>query len=195
MKALYVFTRPYALIGTGMAVVSHSLLAVQSFQDISMPFLVGLVQVWIVFALVQIFASGINQIYDVEIDKINKPHLPVASGAISKQFAATIVTAAAILSLGLPIMLRSVPLVSGGVICFLLGCAYSMELPFMRWKSNQTLTTMVIGLGRGLLFPFITFFHFQSSVLGRPIVLTKSLLFSTCVCSLIATVISLAKVI
>lgn len=33
------------------------------------------------------FIVGINQIFDVGIDKMNKPFLPVASGEMSKAFA------------------------------------------------------------------------------------------------------------
>ena len=33
------------------------------------------------------FIVGINQIYDEDIDKVNKPFLPVASGEMSKRFA------------------------------------------------------------------------------------------------------------
>ena len=33
------------------------------------------------------FIVGINQIFDEDIDKLNKPFLPVASGEMSKRFA------------------------------------------------------------------------------------------------------------
>ena len=32
------------------------------------------------------FIVGINQIYDEDIDKLNKPFLPVASGKMSKRY-------------------------------------------------------------------------------------------------------------
>jgi homogentisate solanesyltransferase len=37
------------------------------------------------------FIVGINQIFDEDIDKLNKPFLPVASGEMSKKFAWTTV--------------------------------------------------------------------------------------------------------
>ena len=39
----------------------------------------------IVSLLVNVYIVGLNQLYDVEIDKINKPYLPIASGELSKR--------------------------------------------------------------------------------------------------------------
>jgi len=40
-----------------------------------------------------VYITGLNQVTDVEIDKINKPYLPVASGALKFDAAlATVVT-------------------------------------------------------------------------------------------------------
>merc|ERR1719506_2960125 len=41
-----------------------------------------------------LFIVGINQIYDVEIDEVNKPFLPVAAGRISPRVAWALVLAA-----------------------------------------------------------------------------------------------------
>ena len=41
-----------------------------------------------------LFIVGINQIYDVEIDTVNKPFLPIAAGRISRSAAWWIVLAA-----------------------------------------------------------------------------------------------------
>ena len=38
------------------------------------------------------YIVGINQIYDVDIDKVNKPFLPVAAGEISKPLAWALVS-------------------------------------------------------------------------------------------------------
>lgn len=34
--------------------------------------------------LMNLYITGLNQVTDVDIDKINKPYLPIASGALSK---------------------------------------------------------------------------------------------------------------
>jgi homogentisate solanesyltransferase len=43
------------------------------------------------------FIVGINQIFDKEIDVLNKPFLPVASGEMSKRFAWVAVALSAII--------------------------------------------------------------------------------------------------
>ena len=48
---------------------------------------------------VNVFIVGINQISDVEIDRVNKPFLPIAAGELSRERAWWIVVAAALLPL------------------------------------------------------------------------------------------------
>jgi homogentisate solanesyltransferase len=43
------------------------------------------------------FIVGINQIYDDDIDKLNKPFLPVASGEMTKRFAWVTVIASGVI--------------------------------------------------------------------------------------------------
>ncbi|MBK6574488.1 MAG: UbiA family prenyltransferase [Saprospiraceae bacterium] len=53
---------------------------------------------------------GINQIADVNIDKINKPYLPIPSKVLSMQQAKYIVITALLLSLGSRIIHLSIPI-------------------------------------------------------------------------------------
>ena len=48
-----------------------------------------------------LFIVGLNQVTDVDIDRINKPWLPIASGALSMPAARRLVWAALALALGL----------------------------------------------------------------------------------------------
>ncbi|KAM6579407.1 hypothetical protein CsatA_003181 [Cannabis sativa] len=47
--------------------------------------------------LMNIYIVGLNQLYDIDIHKVNKPYLPLASGEYSIQTGVTIVASSAIL--------------------------------------------------------------------------------------------------
>ena len=96
LRALYKFSRPHTIRGTVMASIAGTTRAL-----IDTPMALSTVQwglllpraVFGMFALLlgNAFIVGINQIFDENIDKMNKPFLPVASGEMSKQFAWTTV--------------------------------------------------------------------------------------------------------
>lgn len=44
----------------------------------------GVVQALVPALLMNVSIVGLNQLYDVEIDKINKPYLPLASGEMTQ---------------------------------------------------------------------------------------------------------------
>lgn len=47
--------------------------------------------------LMNIYVVGLNQLFDVEIDKVNKPYLPLASGKFSMATGIIIVSASLLL--------------------------------------------------------------------------------------------------
>jgi homogentisate phytyltransferase/homogentisate geranylgeranyltransferase len=78
-----------------------------------------------------VYIVGLNQLEDIEIDRINKPHLPLAAGEYTPRMAAMIVAIAGSLAILLaflqgPFLLAMVSLSLG------LGTAYS--LPPIRLK-------------------------------------------------------------
>ncbi|PKU83837.1 putative homogentisate phytyltransferase 1, chloroplastic [Dendrobium catenatum] len=70
LKIFYAFTRPYSCIGAILGATSSSLMAIESFSDISLSFFIGLLKVASVFGCMFSYANGINQIFDIEIDKV-----------------------------------------------------------------------------------------------------------------------------
>ncbi|XP_052298312.1 coumarin 8-geranyltransferase 1, chloroplastic-like isoform X2 [Citrus sinensis] len=99
----------------------------------------------------------------------------------------------AILSYALAIMSGSPPLLLIQILCFLCGCAYSLPLPFLRWKSKTFMAplTLVILMGFTLQLPFCI--HMQQYVLGRPFVLTRPLISTVAIMSIFAFVNGLLK--
>ena len=92
LRAIYKFTRPHTIRGTMLGSIAGTIRALidtpgsiaSANWGIMLPrAFIGLISL----LLGNAFIVGINQIYDDEIDKLNKPFLPVASGEMSKRFA------------------------------------------------------------------------------------------------------------
>ena len=80
-----------------------------------------------------------NQIFDVDIDKVNKPYLPLASGDWSLHTGISVAVSTGVVAVLLGIYIGSAPLLATLVGSLLLGIAYSVDLPFLRWKKYPVL--------------------------------------------------------
>ncbi|KAH9751434.1 homogentisate phytyltransferase 1 [Citrus sinensis] len=193
--------RSYTWVNIVFGIVSVSLLPVQSLADLTPRFFIEISKVIVPTLLMNTFLTALNQICDVEIDKINKPYLPLASGDLSMGTVIAICIGSAILSYTLAIMSGSPPLLLNQILFFLCGCAYSLPLPFLRWKSHTFMAPLclVITMGlTGLPFYMHTQFNFdsyiQQYVLGRPFVITRPLILMGAIMSIFAFVNGLLKV-
>lgn len=92
IRSLYKFTRPHTIRGTILASIAGTTRALvdtpgaiaNANWGIMLPrALIGM----IALLMGNAFIVGINQIYDKDIDELNKPFLPVASGEMSKRTA------------------------------------------------------------------------------------------------------------
>ncbi|KAF7151828.1 hypothetical protein RHSIM_Rhsim02G0083900 [Rhododendron simsii] len=193
LNGLYKFSRPYVVMNTLVAIPSISLLPLKSTADLSLPFVVGLFQALVPSVMMNLYAVGLNQLTDVEIDKVNKPYLPLASGEISTELGIAITSAYLLTSFAMGVMFQSPPLLSALLVRFLLMTAYSVQLPLLRWKRNAFLAALCILIPRAM-DNVATFIHIQKYALGRPIVFTRSLVFAVAFMSLFSTVIALSKV-
>ncbi|KAH9685571.1 putative homogentisate phytyltransferase 1 [Citrus sinensis] len=131
-------------------IVSVSLLPVQSLADLTPRFFIEILKVIVPTLLMNTFLTALNQICDVQIDKINKPYLPLASGDLSMGTVIAICLGSAILSYTLAIMSGSPPLLLNQILFFLCGCAYSLPLPFLRWKSHTFMAPLCLVIMMGL---------------------------------------------
>src|SRR4051812_33430060 len=80
---LWRFARPHTIVGTTLSVLSLYAIATTQFSGVALE--TGLFELfWTLVAAwcVNVFIVGINQLEDVEIDRVNKPFLPVAAGAL-----------------------------------------------------------------------------------------------------------------
>jgi len=134
-----------------------------------------------------------TQIYDIEIDRINKPYLPLAAGDFTPSTGAAIVSVCGAISLAIGAASGSLPLLCTLAGSLLLGLAYSADLPFLRWKKYPVLAAACILAVRSILVQLGFFFHMQLA-LGAPTpLLTRPVLFATAFMFFFSIVIALFK--
>jgi homogentisate phytyltransferase/homogentisate geranylgeranyltransferase len=162
--AFWKFSRPHTIIGTSLSVLGLFLITYSDVSDkISSPYftpyaLHPILGAWIACICGNIFIVGLNQLEDVAIDKINKPHLPLASGEFSLQTGQVIVTVTGVL--GLLVAWLMGPFLFGMVgISLAIGTAYS--LPPIRLKRFPFWAALCIFSVRGAIVNLGLFLHFS----------------------------------
>ncbi|KAM6574172.1 hypothetical protein CsatA_022499 [Cannabis sativa] len=193
LDAFYRFSRPHTVIGTALSIVSVSLLAIEKLSDFSPLFFVGMLEAIVAALLMNIYIVGLNQLYDIDIDKVNKPYLPLASGEYSIQTGVMIVASFSILSFGVGWLVGSWPLFWALFISFVLGTAYSINVPLLRWKRFALVAAMCILAVRAVIVQLAFFLHIQTHVFKRPAVFSRPLIFATAFMSFFSVVIALFK--
>lgn len=193
LDAFYRFSRPHTVIGTALSIISVSLLAVEKLSDISPLFFTGLLEAVVAALFMNIYIVGLNQLSDIDIDKVNKPYLPLASGEFSIGTGVMIVTSFSILSFWLGWIVGSWPLFWALFVSFLLGTAYSINLPLLRWKRFAVVAAMCILAVRAVIVQLAFFLHMQTHVFRRPAIFSWPLIFATAFMSFFSVVIALFK--
>eukprot|EP00957_Ditylum_brightwellii_P137898 10513583-Ditylum_brightwellii.AAC.1 len=114
-----------------------------------------------------LYITGLNQITDVDIDRINKPDLPIAAGHLSLPTAKAIVIFSGIFSLAMGL---SHPFLSTNGLSvalwasFILGTMYS--LPPIRFKRFHLLAAFCIIAVRGAVINAGFYAHAQAAAFG-----------------------------
>ncbi|KAH9646926.1 homogentisate geranylgeranyltransferase [Citrus sinensis] len=190
--AFYRLTRPYSCVSIIAALLSVSLLPLQSPADFTPKLIIEAFKCMVPAIMMNNYANAINQLADVHIDKVNKPYLPLACGDFSMGEGLAITIASPLMAVAMGIMLRSPPLVIGFIIWCIVGGAYSIDLPpLLRWKGNPLMAAVTIISMNGLLLLFPFFIHFQDipdvegdkafGLQTLPIILGKEKVFSIAV--------------
>ena len=108
-----------------------------------------------------VFITGLNQITDVEIDRINKPHLPLASGEISSAEAKKWVVLALVTALSVSFYLSNF---FGGLITLICFLGWSYSAPPIRFKRYHIWAASAIALVRGPLVNVGIALHFLTQI-------------------------------
>jgi len=167
LNALYKFTRPHTIRGTILASFAGTIRALLdtpgALQNAQWSRMLPQAFMGMVALLLgNAFIVGINQIYDEDIDKLNKPFLPVASGEMSKRFAWTAVLTGATVG---PLIVKNFfpPLLFNlYMVGIVLGAIYSV--PPIRTKQNAILAGLTIATVRGFLLNFGVYYAVKEAV-------------------------------
>ena len=159
LHTLWKFSRPHTIIGSTVSIVVLFLLQGGSPTNHYIILLTTLVS-----ALgCNVCITGLNQVIDVELDKINKPELPIASGELSIATAKKIVVVSGIIAIGAAALLHWVLFLLIAVI-LLLGIAYSV--PPIQLKQHHLPAALAITIVRGVLVNIGMALHFSGMFNG-----------------------------
>ncbi|KAG2492443.1 hypothetical protein HYH03_009386 [Edaphochlamys debaryana] len=189
--AFWKFLRPHTIRGTILgttAVTAKALIENPQFIDWGLlpRALLGLVALLCGNG----YIVGINQIYDVDIDVVNKPFLPVASGELSAPVAWGLCLALA--TTGLAVVATNFGSVITSLYAFglFLGTVYSV--PPLRLKQYPIPAFMIIAVVRGFLLNFGVYSATRAA-LGLPFEWSPAISFITIFVTVFATVIAITK--
>ncbi len=156
------FARPHTVIGTTLSILALYAIAF-SYSDQSDFHISELIITLGSCLAANIYIVGLNQLTDIEIDRINKPYLPLASGAWTIQRGRTIIVVCLLASIVLAIFIGKWLLVT--VLSSLaLGTAYS--LPPFRLKRFYFWAAFCILAVRGFIVNIFLFLNFNWIING-----------------------------
>jgi homogentisate phytyltransferase / homogentisate geranylgeranyltransferase len=165
LSSLWKFSRPHTIIGTSLSVFALYTIAIATTHSpISATSIIQLLGTWIACLLGNVYIVGLNQLYDVEIDRVNKPDLPLASGKLSITQGKWIVGVTGILAIAIAALLGKWLLVTVA-LSLAIGTAYS--LPPIRFKQYPLLAAFCILTVRGCIVNLGVFSHFNRVLAGR----------------------------
>jgi homogentisate phytyltransferase / homogentisate geranylgeranyltransferase len=168
LSQLWKFSRPHTIIGTTLSVLALYAIAIATTHSpISQISIAQLIGTWIACLCGNIYIVGLNQLYDVEIDRVNKPDLPLASGKFSIEQGKWIVGITGILGIGIAAFLGKW-LLGTVLVSLAIGTAYS--LPPIRFKQYPLLAAICILTVRGCIVNLGIFSHFNLVFTGVDII-------------------------
>lgn len=164
MAAFVAFARPHTIIGTVLAVVGLWAMAGAWTGEGPAAAGVGSLALALLAALAtNVYIVGINQLTDVEIDRINKPGLPLAAGAITVRTGRTWVALSALVAVGAAVV-AGPWLLAAVLIGLAVGTAYSV--PPLRLKRFHVAAAASITSVRALTVNLFVYAHFHAGVAG-----------------------------
>lgn len=160
------FSRPHTIIGTSLSVVALWAIALfTTAHPFNLQTLLTLALAWLACLAGNVYIVGLNQLFDIEIDRINKPHLPLAAGAFTRRQSQRIVAIAACLALTLS--LGGAWLWGTVALSLAIGTAYSA--PPLRLKRFSFWAALCILTVRGVVVNLGLSQHFSQQFGGTGI--------------------------
>jgi homogentisate phytyltransferase/homogentisate geranylgeranyltransferase len=162
LKILWDFSRPHTIIGSLVSICTLYLMSMDK-QDM------GKHLDWLLITLVagiscNVFIVGLNQLIDKDLDKINKPYLPLASGTLTDSGGKIIIITALLISMLTSWILSPV---LGLLITVINLIGYLYSAPPVQLKRHHLPAALAITIVRGLLVNTGMFLHFKYLQTGQ----------------------------
>lgn len=163
LYALWKFSRPHTIVGTTLSALGIYLIAIGT-TGIDQPETMAtlLLPAWLACLAGNVYIVGLNQLTDVAIDQVNKPHLPIASGEFSSRMGQVIVGVTGAIAIAIALTQGPFLIITIGT-SLLIGTAYS--LPPIRLKRFPVLASLCIFGVRGLIVNLGLFAHYHQRLL------------------------------
>jgi homogentisate phytyltransferase/homogentisate geranylgeranyltransferase len=160
---LWRFSRPHTVIGTAVSVVGLFAIAVDSIGGGVDAGRAGFHLFWTLVAAlsVNVFIVGINQITDVDIDRVNKPGLPIAAGDLSLERARLIVAVSGVVPVVLALTQGTLEL-AAVLAALAVGTAYSV--PPVRLKRFALAASLCVSGVRSAIVNLGVAAHFTAAL-------------------------------
>lgn len=162
LKTLWQFARPHTIIGSCISITALYTMALGEYSFTSHWLLLSLSLICGICS--NIVIVGINQVQDVDIDRINKPRLPMASGALSRRNALLIIYTCTFLAI---FIASYISIILFGVIALSLCIGFAYSLPPFFLKKHHLPAALSITIVRGLLVNTGGFYVFTQYMHGR----------------------------
>jgi homogentisate phytyltransferase / homogentisate geranylgeranyltransferase len=159
---LWRFSRPHTIVGTVVSIAGLFTIVATTLPGIdATDAAFHLFWTLVAGASVNVFIVGVNQIADVEIDRVNKPYLPIAARQLTTEQATWIVAAAG--ALPVVLALTQGPLELAAVTAALaIGAAYS--LPPLRLKRHPVIASLCVSGVRSAIVNLGVSAHFTAAL-------------------------------
>ena len=161
-RAFVRFSRPHTIVATSVQVLAMFILAATPSVDLTSFTAAGSLLLALVASLsLNIYIVGLNQITDVDIDRLNKPYLPLAAGDFSPRQGWILVLISGLLSLLLAFLQPPFLALTVG-LGFLIGTIYS--LPPLRFKERALGAALSIAFVRGVVTTVGLYLYFRGAL-------------------------------
>ena len=144
------FARPFTLIAPALGMLSGGLTALGAGHPVPVTPLriLDIALGTMMAAFLKAASNAINQIYDLDVDRVNKPGRPIPSGRMSIREAGWVTLVLYAVALTLAALV--------GLECFLIASAAALltviySVPPFRRKANAILANLTIAIPRGVL--------------------------------------------
>jgi homogentisate phytyltransferase/homogentisate geranylgeranyltransferase len=160
--ALWRFSRPHTIIGTAASIAGLYVIAIHGLPGVGLAHGIGDLACTLLAGLcVNVYIVGVNQLEDIEIDRVNKPFLPLAAGDMTVATGRRVVAICGLVPVALALTQGAVETVA--VLAGLaVGTAYSV--PPLRLKRYPALASLSITLVRSVVVNLGVALHFTRSL-------------------------------